>query len=82
MQKRAICAICVLCFTALPLAALSDTIRPKPRPDVHQIKLEDVVPVASRTGGSQMTLLLIQASSFVSAAGMITGTPLIPLLPK
>ncbi|MFT6784796.1 MAG: hypothetical protein ACJATG_000789, partial [Dinoroseobacter sp.] len=38
-------------------------------------------PVASERANSQMALLLIQASSFVSAAGMVTGTPLF-LLPK
>ena len=64
---------------ALPTWAMAETNRPKPRPQIVQLSAEAIRPTPAPRVGNQVTLLLLQATSFVSAAGMVTGVPLIPL---
>ena len=77
-----------LCATVLVLGlfstsvTLAETVRPKPRPELHNVSAASVASIAAPAPGSQTLLMLVQASSLVSAVRFVTGAPLLPLLPQ
>ena len=80
-MKTATSALILIGILATPVMSSAETIRPKPRPQLVNLSKATVTPVSTPDAGDQMALMLFQATSFCSAASMITGTPLF-ILPK
>ena len=65
-----------LCVAA---PALAETLRPQPRPQVFQLSAAAITPAPRTNQTHEAFMLLFQATSFVSAAGVVTGMPLLTL---
>ncbi len=74
---RTISALALAACLATPVQADPQT--PKPGPAAPVLSAAAITPVVGPADRPDMRLFLLQATSFVSAVGLVTGTPLLPL---
>ena len=63
-------------------AVLADTVRPKPRPEIHNVSAASVHALTAPDPTSQTMLMLVQASTLVSTVRFMAGAPILPFLPQ
>jgi len=63
-------------------AVLAETVRPKPRPEKHNVSAASVHALTAPDPSIQTTLMLVQASTLVSTVRFMAGAPILPFLPQ